>query len=129
MKRLASGVLVSGVLVLTRAVVVWAGEAEVIARLTKLGGIIKQDESQPGKPVVEVDLRGTRVTDVGLKELAGLKNLHTLDLRKTRVTGAGLKELAGLNNLHTLHLSYTGVADAGLKQLASLKNLHTLDLT
>jgi hypothetical protein len=28
-----------------------------------------------------------------LKELAGLKGLHTLDLRFTKVTDAGLKEL------------------------------------
>lgn len=34
------------------------------------------------------------VTDVGLKELAGLKNLQVLDLSHTRVMGPGLKELA-----------------------------------
>ena len=34
----------------------------------------------------------TRVTDAGVKELAGLKSLQTLDLRDTQVTDAGLKE-------------------------------------
>jgi len=33
------------------------------------------------------------VTDAGLKELARLKSLQTLHLRGTRVTNAGLKEL------------------------------------
>jgi hypothetical protein len=37
--------------------------------------------------------RGTTVMDVGLKELVGLTTLQTLDLRFTRVTDAGVKEL------------------------------------
>ena len=36
---------------------------------------------------------GTKVTDAGMKELAGLTQLHTLSLSGTQVTGAGLKEL------------------------------------
>ena len=43
-----------------------------------------------------LDLSFTQVTDAGLKELAGLKQLQVLDLAHTRVTDAGLKELAGL---------------------------------
>ena len=43
--------------------------------------------------VVSVGLRDTKVTDAGLKELAGLKNLTTLVLPNTGVTDAGLKEL------------------------------------
>jgi internalin A len=40
------------------------------------------------------------ITDAGLKELAGLKNLQWLDLcLDTKITDAGLKELAGLKNL------------------------------
>jgi internalin A len=35
----------------------------------------------------------TNVTDSGLKELAGLRNLHSLYLFGTKVTDAGLKEL------------------------------------
>ena len=49
-------------------------------------------------------LRGTGVTDTGLKELAGLKSLHMLHLSRTQVTDAGLKELAGLKRLHMLYL-------------------------
>jgi len=45
------------------------------------------------------------VTDADIKELAGLKNLHTLTLRYSKVTDAGLKELAGLTSLHNLDLN------------------------
>jgi hypothetical protein len=66
-------------------------------------------------------LGGTKVTDAGLKELAGLKSLQTLNLVGTQVTDAGLKELAGLKSLQTLNLNDTQVTDAGLKELAGLK--------
>ena len=38
-------------------------------------------------------LGATKVTDVGVKELATLKNLTSLDLSVTDVTDAGVKEL------------------------------------
>ena len=57
------------------------------------------------------------MTDVGLKELAPLKNLTALGLNGTKVTDAGLKELAPLKNLEELHLKGTKVTDAGVKEL------------
>ncbi len=47
------------------------------------------------------------MTDAGLKELAGLKNLQSLSLGRTKVTDVGLKELAGLKSLQTLDLYNT----------------------
>jgi serine/threonine protein kinase len=76
-----------------------------------------------------LDLSQTKVTDVGLKHLAGLTNLQSLDLWETYVTDAGLKELAGLTNLQSLDLSDTKVTDAGLKHLVGLKNLQKLNLS
>jgi Leucine-rich repeat (LRR) protein len=73
-------------------------------------------------------LGNTRITDAGLKELAGLKNLRWLVLRDTQITDAGLKELAGLQNLQRLDLGFTRITDAGLKELAGLKNLQWLNL-
>jgi hypothetical protein len=75
-----------------------------------------------------LDLRGTDVTDAGLKELAGFKSLHALNLGGTDVTDAGLKELAGLQSLQTLSLGGTEVTDAGLKELAGLQSLQALSL-
>ena len=46
-----------------------------------------------------LSLNSTKVTDAGLKELAGLKSLQALYLNNTQVTDAGLKELAGLEEL------------------------------
>ena len=75
-----------------------------------------------------LDLRGVNVKYADLKELAGLKSLHTLSLGYTGVTDADLKELARLKNLHTLHLVGTFVTGPGLNELASLKGLHSLNL-
>jgi serine/threonine protein kinase/Leucine-rich repeat (LRR) protein len=69
-----------------------------------------------------------KVTDAGLKELAGLKGLQSLELGFTQVTDIGLKELAGLQALRDLGLGGTKVTDAGLKELAGLKSLQQLDL-
>ncbi|HKB40357.1 MAG TPA: hypothetical protein VKD72_28260, partial [Gemmataceae bacterium] len=70
----------------------------------------------------------TQVTDAGLKELAGLKNLQELDLGHTQVTGVGLKELNELKDLQWLDLSRTKLTDAGLMQLKGLKKLRSLYL-
>jgi hypothetical protein len=74
-------------------------------------------------------LAGTQVTDAGLKEIAGRKSLQTLDVRRTQVTDAGLKELAGLKSLQRLYLNHCDETDAGLKELAGLKNLQILNIS
>jgi hypothetical protein len=68
----------------------------------------------------------TKVTDAGLKELAGLKGLKELDLDDTQVTDAGLKELAALKELKELGLFGTKVTDAGVAELR--KALPTLTI-
>jgi hypothetical protein len=75
-----------------------------------------------------LNLSFTRITDAGLKELAGFKQLQALDLGETKITGAGLKELASLKQLQVLDLGFAKVTDAGLKGLAGLKQLQTLVL-
>ena len=58
-----------------------------------------------------------------LRPLAHLKHL---DLRRTRVTDAGLRHLAGLGELEDLRLSNTAVTDRGLTYLAALPSLRRL---
>jgi hypothetical protein len=59
--------------------------------------------------LVELDLAGTRVTDKGLKALAGLSFLQRLDLSRTHVTGRMLR--ATVEKLPTLEeLRLGGVA-------------------
>ena len=88
-------------------------EATAVNAIEKLGGRITRNGKLPGKPVIEVDLRSTKVTDAALKHLAELKNLQTLDLRGTQVTDAGLQDLAAFKNLTSLDLFATGVTQAG----------------
>jgi internalin A len=102
-------------------------DTQAVDGVVALGGKILRDDNMPGKPVISVEF--TKVTDAGLKEVAGLKSLKTLNLAGTQVTDVGLKELAGLQRLATLNLSHTQVTDAGLKALVAVKNLHRLDLT
>jgi hypothetical protein len=105
-----------------------ADEEAAIKAIEKLGGQVYRDEKQPGKPVTQVDLNGTKVTDAGLKHLKELKELRSLDLSGTQVRDAGLKELKELKELRSLDLSDTEVRDAGLKELKELKELRKLNL-
>jgi hypothetical protein len=62
------------------AVVILAGvaradESDAVKLIEKLGGKIKRDDDQPAKPVFEVNLYGTPVTDAELKDLKELKQL------------------------------------------------------
>lgn len=82
------------------------------------------------KPVANqvkwMDLARTQVTDAGLANLAGMKNLTRLHLENTKITDAGLEHLKGLANLEYLNLYGTQVTDAGIQKLAGLKNLKKL---
>ena len=51
-----------------------------------------------------VNLRGTKVTDVGLAHLAGLNDLGHVALNGVAVTDAGLEHLKGLKKLTSLLL-------------------------
>jgi len=73
-------------------------------------------------------LRNTKVTDAGLKHLAGMVRLRKLDLRRSAVTGSGFAFLAGLHNLERLDLDDAAVSDAGLAYLKNLPRLERLDL-
>ncbi len=99
-------------------------------------------------------ISGTRVTDVGLRELvaledgleglalgsldisdAGLKELGKLPCLRylvmgnsPRITDAGLRYLGRLHELRTLGLTNTKVTDAGLKHLGDLGHLEELYL-
>ena len=65
----------------------------------------------------DLALANARVTDAGVKELAGVKTLQSLNLWNTQVTDMGLKELADLKSLRFLSLKYTQVTDAGVAEL------------
>jgi prepilin-type processing-associated H-X9-DG protein len=73
-------------------------------------------------------MEGTRITDRGMKYLAGLTALEELSL-SPRVTDAGLASLAGLSSLKRLYFPQTGaVTSAGLRHLSKLTALEELYL-
>ncbi len=78
--------------------------------------------------IVSLDLARTKVTDVGLKSLAGMKSLTELHLENTAVTDAGLDQLKPLASLEYLNLYGTKVTDAGAAKLGSLPKLKAIYL-
>src|SRR5262245_32178541 len=95
-------------------------QQKLVAAIKELGGKVKFDEKRPGKPVVKVDLRDTKVTDDFLAQLKSLTELQFLSLDDTPVTDAGLMHVKGMKRLRWLTLSGTKVTDAGLPQLKGL---------
>ena len=89
-------------------------EEKAISAIRELGGRVTRHQELPGRPFDEVDLTSSKITDAGLKELKGLKNLQWLDLTYTQITDAGLKDLKELKALDSLVLHATQITDAGL---------------
>lgn len=104
-------------------------ENTAAAALEKLGAWIGRDEKQPGKPVVEVRLVGTKqVKDADLRHLNNFTSLQRLYLNDNQVTDAGLENIQNLRSLQVLQLSHMQITDAGLKHLKELKSLWALTL-
>jgi hypothetical protein len=103
-------------------------QEQAVARIKKLGGKVEVDDKSPGKPVIRVDLHGTRVTDADLVHLTALTQLQKLNLGWTQVGDAGLEHLKDLTKLQRLVLDNTKVTDAGLRQLKGLTDLEYLNL-
>ena len=96
---------------------VLTAEYKAVVLIEHLGGSVAREGEKPRKPVVSVDLSGTKVTDAELAVLVPLTSLTTINLSGTQVTDVGVKELAALQNLNVLTLSGTKVTDAGVKEL------------
>lgn len=119
----------AGLIVNTFITVVQADPpAETVGAIRKLGGTIRPLGTNPEEWEVAFHLRGRSLTDEGLAQIAGLKNVVYLNLAKTKITGRGLVHLKGLTQLRILHLEMTNVDDAGIAHLAGLDNLEYLNL-
>ena len=104
-------------------------EKTAIADIKDLGGKVTIDEKSPGRPVIAVDLRLTKVTDEELEELKAFPHLQSLDLTGTKVTDAGLEQLRGVTEIQTLDLRDTQATDAGLACLKGMTQLQSLNLS
>jgi hypothetical protein len=101
------------------------------ANLVEIDGLADESLAFIGKiaGLKELNLGDAQVTNAGLKQIAGLRNLETLDLGWTKDVGdEGLAALAGLPKLRVLGLGGTKVTDAGMAALASFAALEELRL-
>jgi hypothetical protein len=106
-----------------------AEQAEAIDAIERLGGRLKFADDRPGRPVIEIALGGTAVSDADLARLACFPELETLALFDSGIGDAGVSNLKPLANLRTLYLGRTKVTDAGLGALAGMTRLKTLGLS
>ncbi|HXT57455.1 MAG TPA: hypothetical protein VN699_02420 [Pirellulales bacterium] len=104
-------------------------EAAAIAMIERLGGKIKFADDRTGRPVVEVALGGTAVSDADLEQLGCFTDLENLSLFDSGVGDAGIPHLTPLANLKTLYLGRTKITDAGLAAIGELPQLKTLGLS
>ncbi|OYW13285.1 MAG: hypothetical protein B7Z55_17105, partial [Planctomycetales bacterium 12-60-4] len=78
--------------------------------------------------IASLDIARSKVTDAGLKALAGMKHLKELHLEGTGIGDAGLDHLKGLTELEYINLYNTKVTDAGITKLAPLTKLNAIYL-
>jgi Leucine-rich repeat (LRR) protein len=78
--------------------------------------------------IASLDIARSKVTDGGLKALAGMKHLKELHLEGTSISDAGLDQLKGLTELEYINLYNTKVTDAGITKLAGLSKLNAIYL-
>jgi len=74
----------------------------------------------------ELNLSGTRITDVGLKAIAGNAQLIAINLYGTSVTDRGAATIGSCCSLVAINLSKTRVTRAALDDIKHLKNLKSL---
>jgi hypothetical protein len=75
-----------------------------------------------------LDLEYTKITDAGVRHLAGLKHLRNLSIGGTKITDESLRTIGKLSTLEDLLMESTAVGDDGVAYLSDLRNLRSLDL-
>ena len=81
------------------------------------------------KPLVDLRLSGTAITDRGLRHVAELTSLEALYLAYAAITPQATAALASLQKLEVLSLQGTNLSNASLVAVARLPALRTLNLS
>lgn len=101
-------------------------EMPKLQKLT-LWGVPSTDEAEPRVRVQShyewQFARDTGITDAGLRNLRGLKQLRRLHIFNVPITDVGLANLHGLTQLEDLFLGSTLITDAGLENLGNMPEL------
>lgn len=107
-------------------------EAFLSIRCVKADACLTDDQVAAIEPLTEqiawVDLGGAQVDDARLAIVARLPHLERLHLQQTRVTDEGVKRLAGRQYLEYLNLYGTQVSDSALVVLQDLPALEAVYL-
>jgi hypothetical protein len=93
-------------------------DKQLVAAVREAGGQAMQLAKNDTRLTVAFHLSDKEIGDQTLALLKDAPNLYSLNLRGTKVTDAGLQQIAGLKSLVRLHLEKTAVTDAGLDHLA-----------
>ncbi len=118
-----------------------------------VGDDVFRDVARECPNMDNLQISGTQITDVGVRDLAPLSKLQclnldsteitddslgeighffpgltTLDVSRTRITAAGVRRLEVLGNLHYLHLSNVPIDDECCASIAKLRHLRVLSL-
>lgn len=81
-------------------------ESDAIQKIELLRGKIERDDTLPSHPVVSVSFVGSPIfSENDLHLLKSFTRLASLDLASTKITDTGLHDLQGLRQLTTLTLS------------------------
>jgi hypothetical protein len=100
-----------------------------LALVEQLGGKYEEDPNRLGKPIVSLNLAGTKVSAEGMEQLKSLTSLERLDLAGTRVGDEGLAAVRHMVDLRRLHLwTAVGITDRGLEHLSGLTKLEWLGI-
>jgi internalin A len=75
-----------------------------------------------------LELRGTKITDRGVKFLLGKTKLGSLNLCRTAIGDSGFRDMKTPASFWALYLADTSITDETIKQLAKCTNLEELSL-
>lgn len=78
--------------------------------------------------LTELGIRGSWLTDEGVKGIARCRGLRALSLSDTSISDVGVEAIAEIQTIEHIYLSDTEVSDIGVGLLTSLENLKTLHL-
>ncbi len=79
-------------------------------------------------PGLTVEIRGTTLSDAGLRSLCDLHDLQGLDVSGSQISDEGIECLNSLTKLVLLDLSLTQISDDGIARLKPQARLGTLSL-
>ena len=79
-------------------------------------------------PRLELQLRGSQITDDTISVLRDVQNVMDIDLSSTGVSDRGLRHLAALHHLKSLWIDESVLTDVGIRNIANIASLRRLSI-